>query len=1505
MSSEQYSNELLSAMSIIANRAVETAGYDKTIKATIVQCQDATIERYKVQYQDGYWTAYGNGAGVSYTKGTPVYILIPNGDMSQRKTILGSVKQLGINYINIPTQENKYSENGNNILTKQKSKYELCSYKTEKQVIFGGENNTDDISISLRAASTYIKQSSHLKCSFRVQTKIPIDQRYSGNYGIKFYLDFKDRTTNSIVTRQYIFDTYLMTGNPYLYNNTVLQTASFQIDGPRFEKISKIELFVENFPNAGTGIQPNDIFISNLDIKGVTLLSQEQMDKVSLSFVAKKGYIFTDNGNKDQSRKIQAVVRVLGKTVTDVAGQDLKFYWFVQNISITQNSIYYNKYGGSGWRCLNKYKVLKTNEGKPTKIEFNSGSSSFSVKKEDVLIKNQKYKCVVLYGDTILQKEFTMINDAAGYTINITSDKGTSFTLDSGYPNLTCKISDTNGKVPSGIKYHWGVVNYQGVFSNLIENSVNYKEWQTNLTDYNELKNNLNNKTIYKNSKYKNTNEKNIDVYNKLKNQIKTWNKTEIVYQNFIYHVNIKNIVNFSTFICTVIDKNANVIGSAEITLTNKSSSNGGYFLRLNNGKQVFNYNQQGLSPCKNPKVKYVIPELSFSLYNDKNQEIDQDEINMDNIKWFIPNPNNSLLTCNYKNGETSGDMIIYSGRKTFIYGISNRYIRNHNINNIQLQVKYHGYTLTAETNFTFTKQGYSGTNGTGVTVRIVPIDINEVEINQLPYYYNNETNFDKLITEVYKGGEKIAAKNYSCVWSTLINKNSKKILTIDKNNAITGLTLSSCEIIKVAVSMGGKTIYATLPIIYCKQKDEYRISLKQNTGYQYVYYAEDGTNPQYDNKYPFTFIIEKEINDILQDVSTNTQFIKDDTFEYSTFGNLTNIENISSKQNSIKIEPASYYNGDNVINYVECVVYENKKNVATCRVPIHMMLNRYGHAALNDWDGNSIDIGQQTILAPQVGAGQKETDNSFTGILIGSVKDNHKGSISNGLFGYSGGKRTIFLNSDSGKATFGLDKQGQIEIDGKSAIITGGDYQLKDEKKKIAGSGMQINLREPFIKFGNEKFSVNKNGALISTKGEIAGWNIDEDDLTKDTVGMSSDSSKKTNIAFWAGNKDRTKAPFKVDFNGALTSISGKIAGWNISENSLTKGKVGISSDNSKDTNIAFWAGSSDSTKAPFRVDFGGNLVINSGKIGRGSYPIYIGGKGSYESGTLYSGTHNKLNSTVNGFYLGTDGISFGGFFKMDATGNLTAKSGKIANWNFDANAIYNDEAKKYSKPAYTNDKGAVLGRGIYFGKGGLRMGGNFHVNENGDLYARSGYFQGTLYSSEGKIGGWEIKPTLLKGGNMQINSNGSMKGSNWSIDSNGKASFSNMNISGGKMSGGTIGGSSKMTGGSISPGSVGVPGYNNLQQWCNNSADNRIKALFVEQLDAHKAHIAKLVAKSIQTGQLKISGTRITWNSMSVGIDLESTPHTVSIGGQSITTHTYKLKKTTIHYLGRGGRR
>jgi hypothetical protein len=53
----------------------------------------------------------------------------------------------------------------------------------------------------MAAASAYLKTSSHLKCSFTIQTSLDFSQRYNGNYGIKFYLDFEDKSLGEIVTR--------------------------------------------------------------------------------------------------------------------------------------------------------------------------------------------------------------------------------------------------------------------------------------------------------------------------------------------------------------------------------------------------------------------------------------------------------------------------------------------------------------------------------------------------------------------------------------------------------------------------------------------------------------------------------------------------------------------------------------------------------------------------------------------------------------------------------------------------------------------------------------------------------------------------------------------------------------------------------------------------------------------------------------------------------------------------------------------------------------------------------------------------------------------------------------------------------------------------------------------------------------------------------------------------------------------------------------------------------
>lgn len=492
------------------------------------------------------------------------------------------------------------------------------------------------------------------------------------------------------------------------------------------------------------------------------------------------------------------------------------------------------------------------------------------------------------------------------------------------------------------------------------------------------------------------------------------------------------------------------------------------------------------------------------------------------------------------------------------------------------------------------------------------------------------------------------------------------------------------------------------------------------------------------------------------------------------------------------------------------------------------MMLNRYGHAALNDWDGNSIDIGNSsgdTILAPQVGAGSK-TNNTFTGILMGSVKGIN--GTQNGLFGYSDGVRTIFLDAETGSANFGIQGKGQIQINAQESIITGGGYLTNNN------TGMLIDLKTPEIKFGSGNFSVNKDGHLTAKGGgSIAGWNIKNNELSKDTVGMSSNNNSKSNIAFWAGNIKPSDAPFSVNFAGDLKATSMNIGG----DVFINNGKIYSKNHPSfASTGSGFYLSSDGlSLGANFSVKNDGLLTAKAGYIGNGSNGFKI-----------------NANSISNGnVYLGTDKISLGNTFSVNNTGFLTASRGKIAGWNFNDKAIYNDDV---TDARYRNEKG-VFSNGVYFGEGGLRMGANFHVGSDGYMYAVAG-----------TIGGWTIGSSTLKGGNLTLDSDGSMSGPGWKISSGGKATFNNIHITGGEMSGGTISGGSR-TGGRIDPSKVacGAKGTtNNMNEWC------------VKTLKAEEAWIKNLIANKItatftnsfilKCGALKVGGHQFSAKKLSL---------------------------------------
>ena len=62
-----------------------------------------------------------------------------------------------------------------------------------------------------------------------------------------------------------------------------------------------------------------------------------------------------------------------------------------------------------------------------------------------------------------------------------------------------------------------------------------------------------------------------------------------------------------------------------------------------------------------------------------------------------------------------------YDNKTNLVYGIAQKYDIKKQRNQIKLTVDYKGMNLTAETEFTFAKQGEPGTNGTEYLVKLVP----------------------------------------------------------------------------------------------------------------------------------------------------------------------------------------------------------------------------------------------------------------------------------------------------------------------------------------------------------------------------------------------------------------------------------------------------------------------------------------------------------------------------------------------------------------------------------------------------------------------------------------------------------------------------------------------------------------------------------------------------------------------------------------------------------------
>ena len=408
---------------------------------------------------------------------------------------------------------------------------------------------------------------------------------------------------------------------------------------------------------------------------------------------------------------------------------------------------------------------------------------------------------------------------------------------------------------------------------------------------------------------------------------------------------------------------------------------------------------------------------------------------------------------------------------------------------------------------------------------------------------------------------------------------------------------------------------------------------------------------------------------------------------------------------------------------------------------PVIMTYNRYEFSHINGWDGNKLEIGKNNeyMIAPQVGAGKKDTNNTFTGVIIGvkQVKAKTSPSITSqqiGLFGFSKGAQSLFLDAEKGSATFGTEGAGQIIINpqANNAIIKSGNYStsttitykevdvpfgsnpqkqglyeknssgkyvltedttVDDLTKKyytlLQASGMQINLSAPEIRFGSGNFVVNSKGHITAKGGgSIANWNINDTQIYK-----GSSTSKITIDAGTIhneGEKDEYTS-FGI-YSGTHDKISATTRGFYLSYNGLSI------SDADNNNRIEL------STTGNPKIYSGGHSTLDSPVKG-----FYLSNDGLSISDTsnnnrielsttgnpkIYSGGHSTLGKTNKGFYLSNDGLSIGNNIRItndvyyEQVKNVNTGKTNPDNPYAEGWYIYDEESKTYKKATKNDTK-------------------------------------------------------------------------------------------------------------------------------------------------------------------------------------------------------------------------
>lgn len=419
----------------------------------------------------------------------------------------------------------------------------------------------------------------------------------------------------------------------------------------------------------------------------------------------------------------------------------------------------------------------------------------------------------------------------------------------------------------------------------------------------------------------------------------------------------------------------------------------------------------------------------------------------------------------------------------SFEYSIAESYNISLVNNKIICEVTFKGESSIAEKNFTFSARGLYGTDysivikPTGNRLFGFMDEITEASINTL---------FNGVL---YDQDGKEMPDRVTLSWDDNTEPSEQNCLQVNMYNCVIG---------RASVEWAGQTVnlQTKYPVIYSKG-GEYAAQVPTT-----IYYNSFGTLSNLSAGLELK-LFDLHTHQEVVGVNWEIVYIRDQ-------GNSSNNSSITDeeKKQLEKYLPRVVENNNKSslalpATYIETSVCSYLKAVKTKEClwssPIIIQQYKYESEVLNDWNGAlKIDEENNTVLAAAAAFGRKESDNSFSGVVLGEVERKFKindkitNEQSTGIIGFHHGAQSYGFHDD-GTAFIGKSGAGRIYFDGDQGVIASNSWfnatgPIEPNLNSYPASGLRLGMDGTLYLNNTDENGIenhlyfNKNGLNLKT---------------------------------------------------------------------------------------------------------------------------------------------------------------------------------------------------------------------------------------------------------------------------------------------------------------------------------------------------------------------------------------------------------------------------------------